>query len=164
LTKSLAHNAAVLPFMDIVDLSDNNSIHTATFSAYSNIVDTTDTGVVTTSVFIFLIWNPSFFILLMIWVNYFFASFLYFLKYVGGTAPKIPDESPYLIIDGTTDNKIISESSFIDILIAKSAALREYSDPSIGTKIFEKPLFILIKRLRTLNYFITIARDSFGVG
>jgi hypothetical protein len=63
-------------------------------------------------------------------------------------APKKPDESPYLILDGTTDKKVSSDLYFIDISIAYSAALNEYWEPSIGTRIFEKTLFILIRKLR----------------
>ena len=59
----------------------------------------------------------------------FFASFLYFLNYSGGTTPKITEGPPYRILDGTTDKIIRSELFFMDILIVQFWLLNDFTFP-----------------------------------
>lgn len=108
----------VIPFVPTIIKS------TSLLSAYSRIADTIDIGVVMTSVFIFLTWSLSFYILFVIRLNHFSASFLYFVKYAGEMAPKKPDESPYLILDGTTDKKVSSDPYFFDIFDSILSSLK----------------------------------------
>jgi hypothetical protein len=98
-----------------------------------------------TSVFTFLTWSWSFFILFVIRLNHFVPSFSYFFKYVGGMTPRKPDESTYVIFDGATDKSVSSDPYINDIWTAYLTALKEYLEPSIGTRIFEKTLFTIRK-------------------